>query len=106
VVFIANLAPRKMRFGLSEGMILSAGFDGGALACWTPTPARSRACRCAERAARIRFTASPTVCEAEPRGSAVCCHASRHFAVALGRMGSPAQGASRWIWRSSTSTTP
>ena len=25
VVFIANLAPRKMRFGLSEGMILSAG---------------------------------------------------------------------------------
>jgi methionyl-tRNA synthetase len=31
VVFIANLAPRKMRFGLSEGMILSAGFDGGDL---------------------------------------------------------------------------
>jgi len=28
VVFIANLAPRKMRFGLSQGMILSAGFDG------------------------------------------------------------------------------
>jgi len=28
VVFVANLAPRKMRFGLSEGMILSAG-DGG-----------------------------------------------------------------------------
>ncbi|MBW8369116.1 MAG: methionine--tRNA ligase [Arenimonas sp.] len=32
VVFIANLAPRKMRFGISEGMILSAGHDGGALA--------------------------------------------------------------------------
>jgi methionyl-tRNA synthetase len=31
VVFIANLAPRKMRFGVSEGMILSAGFDGGCL---------------------------------------------------------------------------
>ncbi|WP_158885381.1 methionine--tRNA ligase [Rhodanobacter sp. L36] len=29
VVFIANLAPRKMRFGISEGMILSAG-EGGA----------------------------------------------------------------------------
>lgn len=29
VVFVANLAPRKMRFGTSEGMILSAG-DGGA----------------------------------------------------------------------------
>ena len=25
VVFIANLAPRKMRFGVSEGMILSSG---------------------------------------------------------------------------------
>jgi methionyl-tRNA synthetase len=31
VVFIANLAARKMRFGVSEGMILSAGFDGGGL---------------------------------------------------------------------------
>jgi methionyl-tRNA synthetase len=29
VVFIANLAPRKMRFGVSEGMILSAGNDSG-----------------------------------------------------------------------------
>ncbi|MFI4968886.1 MAG: methionine--tRNA ligase subunit beta, partial [Lysobacterales bacterium] len=31
VVFIANLAPRKMRFGVSEGMILSAGSGGAAL---------------------------------------------------------------------------
>ena len=31
VVFIANLAPRKMRFGLSEGMILSAGEGGSDL---------------------------------------------------------------------------
>ena len=31
VVFIANLAPRKMRFGISEGMILSAGTGGDAL---------------------------------------------------------------------------
>jgi methionyl-tRNA synthetase len=31
VVFIANLAPRKMRFGLSEGMILSAGSGGSDL---------------------------------------------------------------------------
>ena len=31
VVFIANLAPRKMRFGVSEGMVLcaSGGKDGG-----------------------------------------------------------------------------
>ncbi len=31
VIFIANLAPRKMRFGLSEGMILSAGSGGAEL---------------------------------------------------------------------------
>ena len=31
VVFIANLAPRKMRFGVSEGMILSAGTGGADL---------------------------------------------------------------------------
>ncbi len=31
VVFVANLAPRKMRFGISEGMILSAGTGGGDL---------------------------------------------------------------------------
>ena len=31
VVFIANLAPRKMRFGISDGMILSAGNDGAGL---------------------------------------------------------------------------
>ena len=31
VVFIANLAPRKMRFGVSEGMILSAGSGGAQL---------------------------------------------------------------------------
>src|SRR5699024_1264576 len=28
-VMIANLAPRKMRFGLSEGMVLAAGGDAG-----------------------------------------------------------------------------
>ena len=31
VVFVANLAPRKMRFGVSEGMILSAGSGGSDL---------------------------------------------------------------------------
>ena len=31
VVFVANLAPRKMRFGISEGMILSAGTGGSDL---------------------------------------------------------------------------
>ena len=38
VVFIANLAPRKMRFGISEGMILSAGFDGGGLSLLDADP--------------------------------------------------------------------
>ena len=38
VVFIANLAPRKMRFGVSEGMILSAGFDGGGLSLLRADP--------------------------------------------------------------------
>ena len=38
VVFVANLAPRKMRFGVSEGMVLSAGFDGGALALLDADP--------------------------------------------------------------------
>ena len=28
-VMVANLAPRKMRFGLSEGMVLAASGDGG-----------------------------------------------------------------------------
>jgi methionyl-tRNA synthetase len=29
VVLVANLKPRKMRFGVSEGMILAAGDEGG-----------------------------------------------------------------------------
>ena len=28
-VMVANLKPRKMRFGVSEGMVLAAGGDGG-----------------------------------------------------------------------------
>lgn len=28
-VMVANLAPRKMRFGVSEGMVLAAGGNGG-----------------------------------------------------------------------------
>jgi methionyl-tRNA synthetase len=36
VVMVANLAPRKMRFGLSEGMILAAGNPDGALFVVSP----------------------------------------------------------------------
>ena len=35
IVVVANLAPRKMRFGLSEGMVLSAGADLPALSVLT-----------------------------------------------------------------------
>ncbi len=44
-VMVANLAPRKMRFGVSEGMVLAAGPGGRSYTCWSPTPARGRACR-------------------------------------------------------------
>jgi methionyl-tRNA synthetase len=30
VVMVANLAPRQMKFGLSEGMVVAAGGDGEA----------------------------------------------------------------------------
>ena len=36
IVIVANLAPRKMRFGVSEGMVLSAGADLPALSVLTP----------------------------------------------------------------------
>mgnify|MGYP001416507960 CR=1 FL=1 len=36
VVMVANLAPRKMRFGLSEGMVLAAGNPDGALFVVSP----------------------------------------------------------------------
>ena len=35
VIVVANLAPKKMRFGTSEGMILAAGDDGGRVALLT-----------------------------------------------------------------------
>ena len=36
VVMVANLAPRKMRFGISEGMVLAAGNPGGELYVLAP----------------------------------------------------------------------
>ena len=38
VVVVANLEPKKMRFGTSEGMILAAGDDGGRVALLTADP--------------------------------------------------------------------
>ena len=38
VVCAANLAPRKMKFGLSEGMIVAAGGGGGEIYLLVPDP--------------------------------------------------------------------
>ncbi|MCB1947523.1 MAG: methionine--tRNA ligase, partial [Nitrosomonas sp.] len=35
-VMVANLAPRKMKFGLSEGMVLAAGSGGSELFILSP----------------------------------------------------------------------
>jgi methionyl-tRNA synthetase len=47
-VMVANLAPRKMKFGVSEGMVLAASHadekSNPASLCWNPGPARSLAC--------------------------------------------------------------
>ena len=53
-VMVANLAPRKMKFGVSEGMVLAASHadekaQPGHLCARTPGPARSPACGCADR---------------------------------------------------------
>ncbi len=34
VVMVANLAPRVMRFGISEGMVVAAGPGGSDVSCW------------------------------------------------------------------------
>ena len=36
VIMVANLAPRKMRFGISEGMVLCAGSDDDGLFVLNP----------------------------------------------------------------------
>jgi methionyl-tRNA synthetase len=36
VVIVANLAPRKMKFGTSEGMVLAAGSGGNDLYLLSP----------------------------------------------------------------------
>ena len=41
---VANLAPRKMRFGVSEGMVLAASGDGPGIYLFRPTRGRRPAC--------------------------------------------------------------
>jgi methionyl-tRNA synthetase len=43
-VMVANLAPRKMRFGVSEGMVLAAGRQAGGFICSARTAAQNRGC--------------------------------------------------------------
>jgi methionyl-tRNA synthetase len=38
IVYFANLKPRKMRFGLSEGMVLASGTGGKEIFLLTPDP--------------------------------------------------------------------
>ena len=42
VICAANLAPRKMKFGLSEGMIVAAGGGGGEIYLLAPDAAQNR----------------------------------------------------------------
>ena len=44
-VMVANLAPRKMRFGVSEGMVLAAGPGDKKCSCWNRTRGPDPACR-------------------------------------------------------------
>ena len=48
VVVVANLAPRKMRFGLSEGMVLAAGPGGADIFLLSPDAALNRGCASSE----------------------------------------------------------
>ena len=43
-VLVANLAPRKMKFGISEGMVLAASGDGPGIFSSRPMPEPGRAC--------------------------------------------------------------
>ena len=52
VICCANLAPRKMRFGVSEGMVLAAGAGGRRFSCCGRTRGRSPANGCTEQNTR------------------------------------------------------
>lgn len=44
-IMVANLAPRKMRFGISEGMVIAAGSGGKEIFLLSPTRPPNQACR-------------------------------------------------------------
>ena len=49
---VANLAPRKMKFGLSEGMVLAASGDGPGIFLLAPDAGARPACASNDRASR------------------------------------------------------
>ena len=70
-VLVANLAPRKMKFGISEGMVLAASHadeqgDNRASTCSSRLPVRSPACGCADGGALAR---PPTPCHSREGGN-------------------------------------
>ena len=56
-VMVANLAPRKMRFGMSEGMVLAAGPGGKDLYILEPTKAPNPACGLSKK--KLKFFLIP-----------------------------------------------
>jgi tRNA-binding EMAP/Myf-like protein len=63
-VMVANLAPRKMKFGLSEGMVLAASDTAKRResSCCRRTPAPNRVCASNNRKAGKRFVMAPLSC--------------------------------------------
>jgi tRNA-binding EMAP/Myf-like protein len=64
---VANLAPRKMKFGVSEGMVLAASHADekahpGICTCWTRTAARTPGTAGALRPRRACSTAARRRC--------------------------------------------
>ena len=53
VVVVANLQPRQMKFGLSEGMVTAAGPGGRRCSCSASMKGPSRACGCTSRSRRL-----------------------------------------------------
>ena len=53
VVCVANLAPRQMKFGLSEGMVVASGPGGTEVICSPPTPAPCRASACTKPSTKV-----------------------------------------------------
>ena len=72
---VANLAPRKMKFGVSEGMVLAASGDSTGISC-RRMPARSPECGSSDRprSAPRRPAQTLTRARRDDRNAVVPCH--------------------------------